>query len=287
MLRILLSLLLLSLLVVGVWAQMPSQGVGMDPHRGTVRANKLQVGTLGFAPRPTITSTTTDLTLGPHAVVLVSTLTNPYRLITVPLAASATVGSYLVLKIDATMGEVRLLPTGTDTLNGVNGFLWTNTPNAGWRLTWLSATGWHAEPVNDVLRAEDLANGTTGVGFLVLQQAPILQAGPLDMALTTAGHIEYQTLTAPTVTSGAADCGTSPVITGTDVLGKVTVGSATNGGKCTVTFTNPWSQAPKCFCQNVSAAQLCRGLAATTTTVQLTGTLVAGNILEFHCSGTF
>jgi hypothetical protein len=87
------------------------------------------------------------------------------------------------------------------------------------------------------------------------------------------------------VATGAGDCGTSPSVAGNDSVGRVTVGSSTNGGKCTLTFSAAWATAPVCTCHNETTAQLCRPVGASTTTVALTGTLTAGDKLAFHCAG--
>jgi len=220
---------------------------------------------------------------------LVSTGTNPFSLFTLPAAGSTSLGTeYLVLKADTTLGDVRILPAGSDTLNGTTAFVWTNQPYSGFRVTLVSATNWFAEPVNPLWRAEDLANGVTGEGLQVLNRSPLLHGGTnMTMALTTNGHVEYQAPASPTVTTGAADCGTSPSVSGNDVQGKVTVGTSTNGGKCTLTFAQAYSQPVLCHCQNNSAAQLCRALNGTTTAVELTGTLAAGNVLQYACSTNF
>lgn len=91
----------------------------------------------------------------------------------------------------------------------------------------------------------------------------------------------------PAVTTGATDCGTGPITSvGNDYAGRVTVGTSTNGGKCTLTFTTTWVTPPSCQCTNESAAQLCRAIVASNgLTVALTGTLVAGNLLTYECAG--
>lgn len=244
-------------------------------------------GTSILTRNDAVTTVSTDTTLGAHNVVVATTGTGAVAL-TLPSAATTTVGQYVVVKGDDTLGELRVLPNGADLINGLNGFVSTQARASGFRLTRLSSTAWLAEPLNIPLRAEDLANGVTGTGFVVQQTSPVLLGGHhLEMTLTQNGHVEYKASVSPTVATGATDCGTSPVLTGNDVLGKVTVGTSTNGGKCTLTFANAWSQAPQCFCQNASAAQLCRGRNATTTTVELTGTLAAGDVVQWTCAANY
>jgi hypothetical protein len=97
----------------------------------------------------------------------------------------------------------------------------------------------------------------------------------------------------PTVASGATDCGTSPAIAGNNTAGVVTVGTSTNGGKCTVTFQGVWRQIPHCFCNNrTAAARSCQAVGTTNTTNATTAltavsTLTAGDILDYICLGHY
>lgn len=96
------------------------------------------------------------------------------------------------------------------------------------------------------------------------------------------GHHAF-TGTAPGIGTGASDCGTTPVISGNDTTGIVTVGSGTNGGVCTLTFANSWTSRPVCMVQNETTANLARGTDATTLLFKITGTFVAGDTLSYHC----
>lgn len=92
----------------------------------------------------------------------------------------------------------------------------------------------------------------------------------------------------PAVTSGSGDCGTSPSIAGSDNVMLVTLGSSTNGGKCTATFANAWTTPPVCVCNNdTTSAHGCQALASSTTSVALTAstTYAAADKLEAHCFG--
>jgi hypothetical protein len=100
---------------------------------------------------------------------------------------------------------------------------------------------------------------------------------------TPTGHIEFSG-TAPSVASGATDCGTSPSISGNDNAGIVTVGSGVNGGKCTLTFANAWTNHAICNVSDETTGNLVRPV-ATTTTMAITGTLVAGDTLVYSCRG--
>ena len=97
-------------------------------------------------------------------------------------------------------------------------------------------------------------------------------------------HVE-STGAAPTLGSGAGDCGTNPTIVGNDLVGRITVGSGANGGVCTMTFVSPWSNAPVCTINDETTAILIRPASPTTTTVAFTGVIVAGDSLSYSCMG--
>lgn len=88
--------------------------------------------------------------------------------------------------------------------------------------------------------------------------------------------------TSPAVASGAGDCGTSPSIAGNDTTGRVTVGSSTNGGKCTLTFATAYTNAPQCSVSDETTGVLVRPV-TTTTTLAITGVIVAGDKLTYFC----
>lgn len=97
------------------------------------------------------------------------------------------------------------------------------------------------------------------------------------------GHVET-TGTAPTVSSGAGDCGTSPSIAGNDNTGRVTVGSSTNGGFCTVTFAQSWSNQVICSVNNETTGILVRATNTSTSSFRITGVIVAGDKLTYQCT---
>lgn len=90
---------------------------------------------------------------------------------------------------------------------------------------------------------------------------------------------------APTVGNvGANSCGTSTAtIAGINSAGKVTVG-ATAGTACRITFSSAWTNAPSCVVTNETTANLARAT-STTTTADLAGTFVAGDVLAYSCVG--
>jgi hypothetical protein len=104
--------------------------------------------------------------------------------------------------------------------------------------------------------------------------------------LTSSLHVEHRGPTS-TLGSGASDCGTSPVLASgsNDSAGRVTVGTSTNGGVCTLTFaTSDWTNAPVCAVRNETSGVALRP-APTTSALQMLGTLVAGDTLSYACEG--
>lgn len=109
--------------------------------------------------------------------------------------------------------------------------------------------------------------------------------GTVNMfAVNEAGDVAQITGTirdgAPTV---GGSCGTSPAIAGNNTAGKVTTGTGAPTS-CTVTFSSAWVNAPSCSVSNETTENLARAT-STTTTVVLTGTFVAGDVLAYQCLG--
>jgi hypothetical protein len=116
--------------------------------------------------------------------------------------------------------------TGTVTANAAA--LFTTSADAGTTIKGNKSDG--ASVVAVVVdNGATLANATAKV-------LSVRNNGTEKMALTPSTHVIY-TGTAPGVATGAGDCGTSPSVAGNDSVGRVTVGSSTNGGKCTLTFS--------------------------------------------------
>jgi hypothetical protein len=101
------------------------------------------------------------------------------------------------------------------------------------------------------------------------------------------GMIGHQIVTGatPTVGSGSGDCGTSPSISGNDSAGRVTVGASVNGGQCTITFAAPWPNPPVCAVFDETRGNLVRPVAASPSSVALSGMLTAGDSLVYQCVG--
>lgn len=109
--------------------------------------------------------------------------------------------------------------------------------------------------------------------------------GSLTVSSTTNTSGAYVTaLTSPAVANiGANSCGTTAAtIAGTDNAWAITVG-ATAGTACRVTFDTTAPTVWACSVSNQTTANLTRQTAATTTTVDVTGTMVAGDVLIGVC----
>lgn len=183
----------------------------------------------------------------------------------------ATVTTFSVNNSDAS-GRSSLAAVG-ETSKGA--YLQSNSSTAGvtgWRSGGVVATDWQklilsAFNANSEIQFQTGSTNTSGI----------------HMKLDTPGHLSFLG-TVPAVATGAGDCGTSPAIVGNDSVGRITVGSSTNGGKCTVTFANAWTtNAPVCRASNETTSNLIRPASASTTTVAFTGTLTAGDVLSYSC----
>ena len=126
------------------------------------------------------------------------------------------------------------------------------------------------------------AAGTVTNAYALNIAAPT-GAATINAAALISGHVQY-TGTSTAVTSGAADCGTSPAIVGNDNAGRITVGSSTNGAKCTITFATTWNNAPICTVSDETTGVLVRPV-ITTSTLAVTGVIVAGDKLDYICHG--
>jgi len=137
-------------------------------------------------------------------------------------------------------------------------------------------------------------NGTNSTPDAVLARSA---AGQIDVGSTadcsTASRCRDLRLrhligggTAPTVASTTSNsCGTtSPTIAGTDSAGKITVG-ATSGTSCTITFGTAYSNAPSCWGNDETTAGGVTKIISTTTTVILSGTFLASDVINYGCIG--
>lgn len=117
------------------------------------------------------------------------------------------------------------------------------------------------------------SDGKVGLGT----SAP---ATRLDVAgdINTRGHLRSSN-SAPTVSA----CGTSPAISGTDVAGKVTVGTG-SVTTCTLTFATAYAGAPSCVFTS-SAGGAPDATTTTTAAVFTRGSSMAGQVVMYICIG--
>lgn len=100
------------------------------------------------------------------------------------------------------------------------------------------------------------------------------------MRLDALGHI-VMTGTAPAVSS----CGTgSPSVAGTDVAGRITIGTGTPSS-CTLTFANAYATAPSCTVGDETTSLLLKGIASTTTLVITAVAFGNGDTISYICLG--
>lgn len=107
----------------------------------------------------------------------------------------------------------------------------------------------------------------------------LLPAGTGSIQFALSGHVRG-TGTAPTV---GGSCGTSPSIVGTDLGGKLTTGTVAPTS-CTITYARAYTNAPSCAANNETTANLVKAI-STTTTLILSGTFVASDVLTWICVG--
>lgn len=100
--------------------------------------------------------------------------------------------------------------------------------------------------------------------------------GTNSLLLDTANHLRT-TGSVPTLSS----CGTSPTISGTDVAGQVTMGTATPTG-CTITFATTYTNAPYCTVTwQTNLASMTYTVSASAITLTQTGT--SSNKVNYNC----
>jgi hypothetical protein len=113
-------------------------------------------------------------------------------------------------------------------------------------------------------------------------------ATPPASGLLVAGHRQFNGGTPPGLSTGASDCGTTPAIVGNDNTGRITVGSGTNGGHCSITFITPWTNPPICVVNNETAVARpvsSIGPLVNKVVITATSTLTAGDVLTYACQG--
>jgi hypothetical protein len=93
-------------------------------------------------------------------------------------------------------------------------------------------------------------------------------------------RITMGTTTAPALTS----CGTSPAITGTDLAGTVTMGTATPTG-CVITFNTAYALAPACVVTWIATPLASQSYVTSASAITLTQTATSSNVVKYVCVG--
>lgn len=120
---------------------------------------------------------------------------------------------------------------------------------------------------------------TSGAGTTDFIDLLVGNNGSRGIRINTTSHTRW-TATAPALTS----CGTSPAITGNDVHGTVTMGTATPTG-CVITFAIAYATAPTCrvtWRTNIASMQY----TVSTSAITLTQTGTSSNLIDYDCWGT-
>lgn len=147
-----------------------------------------------------------------------------------------------------------------------------------------NATGTDIAGANWTL-ASSRGTGIGPGGSIIFQTAPLGGTGSSQNALVTALTIDSKAhvIYGGTVPGIGGSCGTGPSIVGTDMAGKVTAGTVAPTS-CTITFNKTWTNAPACIGINETTSNLLRST-STVSTLILTGTMVASDVLAYVCSG--
>jgi hypothetical protein len=195
---------------------------------------------------------------------------------------NATVGGTLGVTGTTALGALTTLTSA----NQFDGFAVSNGTNTVAKLFGQTATndqGTLDLSVAGVSHARLLANGPSYTDANMSIGTKV--AAPSGGLLVT-GHIQGNG-TGTTVSSGAPDCAAAPSIVGNDNAGRITVGSGTNGGKCTVGFNASWTNPPVCQVANeTSGARPVFPTSSTTNLIITSATaLAAGDKLTYACQG--
>ena len=84
-----------------------------------------------------------------------------------------------------------------------------------------------------------------------------------------------------------ASCGTSPSVAGTDMVGRITVGTGGAATSCTLNFSDTWSATPICVVTNETDIVALKAVPTTTALViSVSSPFTASATLAYHCFGT-
>lgn len=88
------------------------------------------------------------------------------------------------------------------------------------------------------------------------------------------------------VASVIGSCGTSPSVSGNDMVGKITVGTGGVATSCAITFATTWTSAPVCVAQSETDISAFKVVSTTTAlTITAAAPFTASSILNYHCIG--
>lgn len=149
---------------------------------------------------------------------------------------------------------------------------------AGWVVSWGSTNG--------CTLATGYAVGNSGANTVLETDSGgkvNRSVVPMPFDTSATGHFEYAGTT-PTL---QANCGTGAVISGNDVMGRITLGTSP-GGYCGVNFAAGWVNTPVCAVSNETTGT--RGVFPQPSTTQLaivatSGSLTASDSLTYFCAG--
>jgi hypothetical protein len=243
-------------------------------------------GTSIVSKKDKVTAVSADTVLDQHNVVYVTT-GGVNRVITLPDSTAATAGKYVVIKADSGTGSVVLTPTGTDTLNGVNG---SQSVSKQWEMleaTLVSANGWHVVTgrrtnlSNFFFKAARCQNATVSSDWSWDSGSSV---GPVpDCAVTPRGILTYedgarsaeQLWNLPSDASGVV---TAVVYWGTgSTSGNVVWQVATSCGGVGDAITTPSS-----YVAGITAVQAAQYTIATTAVLLAPTGCVAGDMMVFR-----
>lgn len=146
----------------------------------------------------------------------------------------------------------------------------------------IGSDGTAAWGVASVLAAVDAAPSSSKVPGRLVFSTSLASSGTVTerMRISNTGHTIFNG-TAPALTS----CGTTPAITGNDVHGTVTMGTAAPTG-CVITFNLAYATAPTCVVTWRATPLASQSYAISTSAITLTQTATSSNVVDFHCFGT-
>ena len=155
----------------------------------------------------------------------------------------------------------------------------SNWIGRGWQSTtpaW--ATGTNAAIVFQATENYTSTAQGARIQFQTMQTGTVVTSNNLTIS---ASGLETSGPTLAVANVGANSCGTTTAtIAGNATVGEVTVG-ATSGTQCRVTIPQAVTTRFNGSCNNQTTANLCRLIAVSTTTFDLVGTFVAGDVVAY------